>query len=225
MTDPDSARSVDSIGAAQRTDSLRLDGLALSLCGLALAASLAALGWLPAWSLPWCAGPALLATAALPLLVRWSPRPADMLQLAAFTLALSPLFATSIFAAWQLVFDARQALALCAATCGVLHLASLQGRVRTPQPGRAVRLIALLAVALAAALGWLLLRGNEPRLIEPALTRASVALALDRSLPPLHPWLAGERWSKVWSADLLAVVVEELQVWSDHAVAQAVCGS
>ncbi|MEO7154689.1 MAG: hypothetical protein ABI054_08565, partial [Planctomycetota bacterium] len=178
--------------------------MAIGLALLALAAGAAALGWLPAWCLPLCAGPALFAAAALPLIARWSPLPTDPMKLAVFTLALSPPLSACVWAGWHLVFDARAAFAACAATCALGHLASLGRRVRKTRWSAVRTCIGLGGLALAAGAGFLLLRGNEPRLGEAGLTRAAVAMAVDRSLPPLHPWLAGEAWSHAWSADLLA---------------------
>ncbi len=204
MSAPDPARPEFPTSAAPPKDSKTLDRLALALAALALAGCFAALGWLPQWSLSWCAGPALLASAALPLIARWSPVASDRLKLATLTLALSPALAACVWAAWHLFLDARQALAACAATFAVAHLATLRRRVGSVKASRAQQLICAIAIALAAGVACLLLRGNEPRLVEPALTRAAVAMSVDRSLPPLHPWLAGEPWSHAWSADLLA---------------------
>ncbi|HUR26724.1 MAG TPA: hypothetical protein VM509_00945, partial [Planctomycetota bacterium] len=185
-------------------DSRSLDGLAIALAVLACAAFLAARGILPAWSLPWCAGLSLFATSALPLLARCTPGPADPLKLAAFTLALSPVLAACVWGAWHLVLESEDALAATAATCALMHGFTLRRRVKRVPPTRARAAVVLMSALLATGAGLLLLRGNEPRLAEPAIVRASVALAIDRSLPPVHPWLAGEPWNHAWSADLLA---------------------
>ena len=191
----------------------RLRGLAAVLCGLAVLAASTAWGVLPAFLGPWLAGPAVLATLttlALGPLVRWTPGPADPWKLAAFTLVLSPVLAAAIFglARWCLqAVHADPAIAhgFTALAAACLHLLLLGRSVRAPGAPRGALAALLLGLLLSAAVGFLLLRGNEPRLVFPGIERAGVAAALERSLPPEHPWLAGEAWDRVWSGDLLAL--------------------
>ncbi len=204
MHEVDSAASAGVPSATPPERRARLDKLALVLAALALIAALAARGVLPGWSLPGCAGVALLATAALPLLARWSPTPPDPLKLALFTLALSPFLSGLMWGAWHLVFDGRDALVATALTCAAAHLASLRRSVRSVAWSRAQLSIVGLAALLALCTSLLLLRGNEPRFAGAGLLRAALAMSADRSLPPLHPWLAGEAWSRAWAADAFA---------------------
>ena len=182
----------------------RLDILALALAGLALMAALGARGVLPDWSLPFCAGIGLLASAALPLLARWSPAPADPSKLALFTLALSPFLSGALWCAWHAVFNGRDALVATGITCAVAHLASLRRSVLRMPGSRAQLAIVGLAALLCVCASLLTLRGNEPRFAGAGVLRAALAMSADRSLPPLHPWLAGEPWTRAWAADAFA---------------------
>ncbi len=204
MNDVDSAAPPSVNSATPPARGARLDRLGIVLALLAFVAALAARGVLPGWCLSGAAGVALLASAALPLLARWSPQGADPLKLALFTLALSPFLAALVWSAWHLVFDARDALAATALTFALAHLASLGRSVRIVAWSRAQFSIVGLAVVLALGASLLLLRGNEPRFAGPGILRAAVAMSVDRSLPPLHPWLAGEPWTRAWAADLFA---------------------
>jgi len=189
---------------ADSSRSRSLSPLALALALLAGLAAFCAIGVLPQALLPWCAAPALLASAALPLLARFSPVEPAGFKLALCTLTLSPPLAALVWGAWHLTLDARGATAAAATTIALLHLLGLRRRVRGDGLTRAHALVIGAGLALALAVAAALLRGSEPRLQDPALARAAVALAIERSLPPLHPWLAGEAWTQAWSADLLA---------------------
>ena len=197
-----SSQTMEAMVPKERT--LSLNPLALVLVLLSLATALAALGIVPHGLQRWCAGPALLAGAALPLVARWSPLPPAAFKLTAIVLTLSPALSALVFGAWHLLLDARDATAATAATFVFAHLATLGTRVRVSTFARAPALALGAGVALAISSAAALLRGNEARLFEPALTRAGVALAIDRSLPPQHPWFAGESWNQAWSGDLLA---------------------
>src|SRR5262245_39262377 len=180
----------------------RLDALALALSALAVLSALAAADVLPRAVLGPCAASALCASSALPLCARILPRPADPLALLAGTLALSPSFAAAVWGAWHLALDTRGALVACALTCAVLHLGAL--RCRMSPPRRVLAFAALPALALGVLAALCLLRGDAPRLAEPAAVRAAVALAIDRAVPPGNPWLAGEAWTRAWGAELVA---------------------
>ncbi len=183
---------------------LALAPLSIVLCLLAACAALSARGILPATWLPLFAGPSLFALGALPLLARWSPSGSDPFKLGTFTLALSPLWMAAVWGAWHLAFDGRDALALTAATAALLHLLGIGVRLGRAPWSRAQCCCTVLALSVAIVVAWMLLRGNEPRLAGSALVRAAVAMSIERSLPPVHPWLSGQPWSQAWSADLAA---------------------
>jgi len=174
----------------------------LALSALAFLGALAGFGYLPS-ELSRVAGAVLFfVSAALPILARIGPPKPSLFKLLTVSALLSPVFSTVVY--WLVNVMLGRAIGpgdVVAGTFIALGLLQLLGIGRVVQHERLGRtawfVIGLSAVAGAVVL-LLLFRGSAMRASYHGLLHSALVLAVDRAVPPAHPWMAGEELGYYW---------------------------
>lgn len=150
----------------------------------------------------------LFGGAGLSILCRATPAEPSPWKLLTLGLLLSPFLVAGPYFLLRTRFGAPASLAGAFGFVALIQLPGIGTRVAFHRTGRATR----------AALGGVLLltlftawihggEGNALRLGDGGVERAALALAVDRTVPPENPFLAGESWERPWAhAGLTALV-------------------
>ncbi|MFT5285376.1 MAG: hypothetical protein ACI8TQ_001540 [Planctomycetota bacterium] len=184
--------------ASSEPRSFSLNGFSVVMAVLALAGALASLDFLPVGVGRLAGGLLFFVVAALPLLLRLSPTVPSVVKALTVSALCSPVLATTIYLITRLGLDAREAVALTFVLLGALQFLSLGRRVEHLRVGRYLSLAIALSVLMGALVWLLLFSGNAPRASYHGLLHSALLLAVDHSVPPAHPWMAGQELGYYW---------------------------
>ncbi len=175
-----------------------LNPLCLVLSALGVLGALASLSVLPP-SLARIPGVLLFFfVGALPLVLRVSPPAPSLFKVLTVSALLSPVFATSIYLALHLMLPADQSVAGCFFILGILQPFGMGRALKHQRLGRTAWFALGLGLLAGAAVWLLLFRGSAPRASYHGLLHSGLVLAVDRAVPPGHPWMAGEELGYYW---------------------------
>ena len=177
---------------------LSLTGACWGLALLGLAGALASAGFLPIAVERIAGGLLFFVAAAWPLLLRLSPVTPSLLKALTLSAQCSPVLATSIYLLARLGLEAPQAVTLTFIVLAALQLLALGRRVTRPPIGRAAWCALALSGLTFALVLLLLFNGNAPRASYHGLLHSALLLAVDHSVPPAHPWMAGHELGYYW---------------------------